>query len=156
MGFGGHAHRAFPNGFAVFKNEEINVDEIKSRVLRMLENEVEKQAALYVSSCIDFYFKESHLNKGLTKDDINNNFQQFISGIQIEKWYSDRINELNAIIINKDYRKAIMVFNHKGLHSAVESVMGIKSYSKRAIDYLRRCEEAKSALREVFPAILLK
>lgn len=146
----------FINGFAVFKNEEINVDEIKSRVLRMLENEVEKQAALYVSSCIDFYFKESHLNKGLTKDDINNNFQQFISGIQIEKWYSDRINELNAIIINKDYRKAIMVFNHKGLHSAVESVMGIKSYSKRAIDYLRRCEEAKSALREVFPAILLK
>ena len=96
------------------------------------------------------------MNKGLTKDDINNNFQQFLSGIQIEKWYSDRINELNAIIINKDYRKAIMVFNHKGLHSAVESVMGIKSYSKRAIDYLRRCEEAKSALREVFPAILLK
>lgn len=31
-----------------------------------------------------------------------------------------------------------------------------KDVSKKAIDYLRRCEEAKSALREVFPAILLK
>ena len=139
----------------MFKNEEININEIKNRVLRMLENEVEKQAALYVSSCIDFYFKESHLSKGLTKDEIDNNFQQFISRIQIEKWYRDRISELNAIVINKDYRKAIIVFNHKGLHSAVENVIEIKTYRKKAIDYLRRSEEAKDALREVFPAKLL-
>ena len=73
---------------------------------------------------------------------------------QIEKWYNERYQELEQICCSKDYDKAILVYNNKGLQSSVEVVLGLKPkvYRMKALHFLKQAsEEVRDVLRSEFP-----
>lgn len=144
----------FIKGFAEYKKETCDVDIIKDRVLKQFEQDIDLQASLYVTQKINTRFNESHLKNGKTKDEVKQFFSDFTSEIDIDKWFNERLGELRAIISNKDYAKAIRFYNNKGLHSIVEKCLGISSYGKKSLDFLKKSEEAQMVLRKSFPAEL--
>lgn len=141
----------FIKGFASYKNEICDITKIKDAVLSMLNSNVQQQASFYVTQKINFVFKESHVKNGITKDGVSDAFVDFVNQIKIEDWYNKRLQELNTIISDGDYEKAVLVYNNKGLHAIVEKALGMSSYSKKAIEYLKASEEARTVLRNVFP-----
>lgn len=142
----------FIKGFASYKNEPCDISDIKSRIISQFEDNISEQTSLYVTQRINHQFKESYLKNGKTKEEVNAAFSEFISQIDIEKWYSDRVYELSEIASNQDYFNAIRVYNNKGLHRIVERSFGISDYSKKAMAYLKSSEKAKILLRRVFPS----
>lgn len=144
----------FIKGFADYKKEPCDISDIKNRILVLFEKNIGEQTSLYVTQRINYQFTESHVKKGKTKEEVKSAFSAFVSQIDIEKWYNERFEELTRIVSQKDYGKAIRVYNNKGLFQEVEAVLGIYSYRKKAIDYLKSSEVAKDILRSVFPSEL--
>jgi len=145
----------FIKGFAKYKNETCDITKIKNDILEQLNMNIQQQTSFYITQKINYIFKESHVKNGKSKADVSKFFSDFISQIKIDDWYNERLQDLNDIISNNDYEKAILVYNNKGLHSVVEKALGMTSYSKKAIEYLRASEEARNILRNVFPKELL-
>lgn len=142
--------------YADFKNETFDINSIKNKVLELLKNNIDQQTSNYVSSHINYNFTESHVKKGNTKDEVDANFDLFKNNIQIKKWYYERKSLIESIISSNDYVKAIMIYNNKGLHSAVENVLGLASkvYRSKALDFLQQDKDAQDIIRSVFPSEL--
>ena len=51
-------------GFAKYKNEKCDIDEIKKRILNQFEKDKQAQVSQFVSSAINAYFKSSHISAG--------------------------------------------------------------------------------------------
>ena len=144
----------FIKGFADYKKEKCEISEIKNKIMELFENSIQQQTSFYITQKINFVFNESHIKTGKTKEEVIEKFKDFTSHIQIETWYEERLLELKAIVSKKDYNKAIMVFNNKGLHRVAEKAFGMSSYNKKAIEFLKVSEIAKESLRKLFPQIV--
>lgn len=138
----------------MIKNYDDVVDNIKKEIIDFFEKNKCNQAANFISSEIDFYFKESNINKGETDQEVKQNYSDFISKISIEKQYDDRIKFLDGIIIRKDYKQVLQVFNHKGIKGIVERNFKIRDFEERAILFLKSNEDAKNIIRSRFDEIL--
>ena len=137
-------------GFAKYKNEECDIEDIETRILNKFEQDKQTQISQYVSSAIDAYFKASHISVGNKKEDVEQNFQNFMSGVDINKLFNERESYINEVIANKKYEKAIMLYNNKGLHSVIEKYFNMGDYRHRALDYLRGTKEIES-IKRIFP-----
>lgn len=147
--------KEFILGFANYKKEACNFDDIQTKVIDMLENDKEQQISSYISQRINFIFKEGlHLKNGKTRDEVQNLLDQFLLQINIEEWYNSRMEELNNIIKTKNYSEAIRLYNNKGIHLIIEKTLGISSYNDKALKYLTESEEAQKILKSYFPPIL--
>ena len=124
---------------------------IKDNILKSFEDHIQHQTSFYVTQQINYVFNESHIKKGKTKVEVSDAYSVFLSQIKIDDWFAERLQELNKIIDSKDYQKAILSYNNKGLHTIVEKNLGISSYSKKAIEYLRVSKPAQNILRNIFP-----
>ena len=140
-------------GFAKYKNEDCDIDEIKTRILTKFEQDKQAQASQFVSSYINAYFKSSHISAGNTKEEVEKNFHKFISEIDIDKVFDERESYISDVIANKEYEKAIMLYNNKGLHSVIESYFKMGDYRHRVLDYLRRTKEIEP-IKRIFPTQL--
>lgn len=138
-------------GFADYKKENCCIDNVKKEVVELLNKNISQQASFYVAQKINFCFRESFVKNGNSIEDVRNNYSSFISQIQLNEWYNDRIEELRTIVNANDYSTAILVYNNKGLRSVVEKELGMSSFNKKAIEYLKASEDAKIVLRKVFP-----
>ena len=87
---------------------------------------------------------------GNKKEEIEENFQNFILEINIDKLFSEREAYINGVITNKDYGRASMLYNNKGLHSIIERNFNMGNYRCRALDYLRGTKEIES-IKRIFP-----
>lgn len=141
----------FIKGFAEYKKEECDINEIKDKILKLFKENIEQQASFYVTQRINYLFNESHIKNGKTKGEVLNLYSNFTTQIKIENWFTERLQVLNQIINMKDFEKAILSYNNKGLHSVIEKALGISSYNKKALEYLRSSKTAKNMLRRVFP-----
>lgn len=137
-------------GFAKYKNEECDIDEIKTSILNKFEQDKQSQISQYVSSAINAYFKSSHISVGNKKEEVEQNFQKFISEVDINKLFNERESYINDVIANKKYEKAIMLYNNKGLHSVIEKYFNLGDYRHKALDYLRGTKEIEP-IKRVFP-----
>lgn len=137
-------------GFAKYKNEECDIDEIKTKILNKFEQDKQAQTSQFVSSKINAYFKSSHLSAGNKKKEVEDNFQKFISEIDINKLFLERECYINNIIANKEYEKAIMLYNNKGLHSVIEKYFNMGDYRHKVLDYLRKTMEI-DPIKRIFP-----
>ena len=137
-------------GFAKYKNEECDIDEIKTRILNKFEQDKQAQVSQFVSSAINAYFKSSHISTGNKKEEVEKNFHAFISEVDIDKLFNERESYINGVIANKEYEKAIMLYNNKGLHSVIESYFKMGDYRRRVLDYLRNTKEVKP-IKKIFP-----
>ena len=100
-------------GFAKYKNEECDIEDIETRILNKFEQDKQTQISQYVSSAINAYFKASHISVGNKKEDVEQNFKNFMSGVDINKLFNERESYINEVIANKKYEKAIMLYNNK-------------------------------------------
>ena len=137
-------------GFAKYKQERCDIEEIKTRILIKFEQDKQSQISQYVSSAINAYFKSSHISVGNKKEEVEQNFQKFISEVNINKLFNERESYINDVIANKKYEKAIMLYNNKGLHSAIEKYFNLGDYRHKALDYLRGTKEIEP-IKRVFP-----
>ena len=134
-------------GFAKYKNEECDIDEIKTSILNKFEQDKQSQISQYVSSAINAYFKSSHISVGNKKEEVEQNFQKFISEVDINKLFNERESYINDVIANKKYEKAIMLYNNKGLHSVIDKYFNLGDYRHKALDYLRGTKEIEPIKR---------
>lgn len=138
------------SGFAKYKKEECDIDEIKTCILNKFEQDKQAQISQFVSSAINAYFKSSHLSAGNRKEEVEENFHKFISGIDINKLFNERESYINDVIANRVYEKAIMLYNNKGLHSVIEKYFNMGDYRHKALDYLRKTNEI-GPIKRIFP-----
>lgn len=136
-------------------SEEI-IDRIKNIIISALEDDIESQAASFISTEIDFYFKEANIREGRTKSAIESNFQAFVTSIQINDKYNERTNKLQEIVDRKNYLEVLKVYNNKGLMAKTHNILEIKSYKRLAIKQLKLNQEARECLKKHFPDTLLQ
>lgn len=139
--------------FTKRRDEKIDIEKLKKKVFDKLEKDKEQQISNYVTSYINYVFSEEHVNKAKNKQEIKDNFHEFITKIDIDNLYNKRKEEIEKIINEKDYSKAIKVYNNKGLLKEIEDLLRYKSgkYSNDSLIFLKDSEEAKQVLRAVFP-----
>ena len=135
------------------RDEKIDIEKLKKKVLDKLEKDKEQQISNYVTSYINYVFSEEHVNKAKNKQEIEDNFHKFITKIEIDNLYNKRKEEIEKIINEKDYKKAIKIYNNKGLLKEIEDLLRYKSgkYSDDSLIFLKNSEEAQKVLRDVFP-----
>lgn len=131
--------------------EATEIEKIKTDVIAELEKLKIIQTSNYVSTKINYYFKDSHVSKGNSLEQVETNYQTFSDKIEVAEWYNTRINELESIIASKDYRKAISVFNNKGLRSIAMKYFKISDFTERSIKLLLSDTEAQDILIDYFP-----
>ena len=144
----------FIQEFAKHKKENINMEDIKKDIITQLQNNLELQTSLYVSSKINFYFSEENISKGKNKKEIEEHLTNFTSKIKIEEWYNNRKKELEDLINKEDYEQIIKVYNNKGLHATIEKFFKYKpnSYREKALDFLAENTDAQNIFRNLFPS----
>ncbi|MDD4514826.1 AAA family ATPase [Massilibacteroides sp.] len=147
----------FISAFVDYKAETITIQKLKQKTIEKLTHDKERQVANFLSNKINFYFKESHLKGGNSKDEIYSSFNDFRDQIMIEEWYSERSKEIDDLIKQQDYEKVVELYNNKGLHTIIENLLGYKSneFRNKAIDFLRKNEKARLVLQRKFPQELL-
>jgi energy-coupling factor transporter ATP-binding protein EcfA2 len=126
------------------------VDEIKTKIIKDLNLKKELQASNYITAKIDYYFKDSNITKANNLKTLKENYFSFTNKIDIESIYKERITELEKIISDKDYDKAIRILNDKGLESLISSIVDTNNYLEEAIKFLADNESSKDVLREYF------
>lgn len=131
---------------------ESNIEAIKSDVIKLLENEIELQVSNFVSTKINYYFKDSHVSKGNTLQSVNENYSKFTGDIKINEWYDERKLEIEEIIKSKNYSKALSIFNNKGLKVIANRHFKISDFANRAVKLLQFEKEAHNILLKYFPA----
>ncbi|MBP7319028.1 MAG: ATP-binding protein [Flavobacterium sp.] len=136
--------------------DETTVEQIKADVLKQLEKEIELQISNYVSAKINYYFKDSHVSKGNTLTTVNENFTKFSNEIKIQEWYDNRKLEIEKIISDKDYLKALSVFNNKGLKAIVNKHFKITDFTDKAIKLMQFQTNTHDLLRKHFPNEIAK
>ena len=147
----------FLEGFAEYKHETFDFDIIKTKVIELLVKDKEVQTSWFVTQKINYIFKEGlHLKNGKNKAQVMALFEDFVSQIKTEKWFTERFTEIENIINNQDYNKIIQIYNNKGLHSIVEQIFKISSYNYKSLQYLKNEDKPKQVLRSYFPTLLYK
>lgn len=148
----------FLQEFSTYKKEQIDINKIKREILESMDNDKESQISNYVSSYINYIFSEENLKKGKTLQEVKDHFNNFQNNLKIDDVYNTRKNKYEKILNDKDYSKAILIYNNKGLHKIVENELkySSNSYRDKAIDFLKDSEEAKNILRRNFPKELYK
>ena len=124
---------------------------IKEGVIEMLKKDLEMQVAHYVSAKINYYFNNSHVSKGNSIPEVAMNYKTFTDQVNIKQWTDIRTEELQKIIAEKDYSKAISVYNNKGLKSVVEKHFKITDFFDRSLEMLQYESSAKTVLLKNFP-----
>lgn len=125
-------------------------DRMKANVFLELEKEKIIQSSQFVNSKIDYYYKDSHINKPKTLDELKMNFDNFNQPIQIEEWFNKRMEEIAKILKEKNYTKIIQLFNNKGLIKKANESLQISDYIPRLIRYLDLNRESVKYLLKYF------
>ncbi|HEN9507342.1 AAA family ATPase [Acinetobacter baumannii] len=132
------------------ENPDEVVNNIKQEIINFLEQKKTIQASNYISSKIDYYFKDSNLSEGKTLQEVTDNFSNFISEIKIVDDYNIRVDFLDNIIATKDYEQVLRVFNDKAIKRIVERNFNMGSFKERAIFFLKSNKDAQNILRGYF------
>ena len=133
---------------------EESFDKISDAIKKTFNSNIDIQVSQYVSSRIDFVFKEEHFKQANSKSDLKTHFKDFCDKILIDDWVTERENELHTISDN--YDEIIKVYNNKGLKTHVNSAFSINNFSERAYLFLRESNEAKDILRGELPNELVE
>jgi ABC-type cobalamin/Fe3+-siderophores transport system ATPase subunit len=128
-----------------------SVEKIKLLVISQFETDILLQVSNYVSSKINYYFKTSHVSKGNTLVEVNDNYSNFKNEIKIQEWYEKRKVELEEIIEEKDYSKALSVYNNKGLKRIANKQLKIANFTEKAIKFLKKEPSTHEILLKYFP-----
>jgi len=133
-------------------HDPLIIEAIKIDVIKLLANEMDLQVSNFVSTKINYYFKDSHVSKGNTLANINENYSNFKNEIKIDEWYHTRKLEIEQIVSTNDYKKALSVFNNKGLKVIAHKHFKISDFSDKAIRLLQFRTVTHEMLLKCFPS----
>ncbi|WP_281310396.1 AAA family ATPase [Flavobacterium flavigenum] len=147
--------KEFVAKYAEYKKENIDLQKLEDKVLKLLDENKVLQASNFASSNINYNFSESHVKKGNDLKNVKANLETFIANLSIENVYNERIKLLEKIVNDKDYQQAIMHYNNKGILGIVEDILSLKSnsYRLKALDFLKINEEAQNIIKKALPSI---
>ena len=128
------------------------IKQIKKEVIENLSKYKELQISNFVSSKINHYFTETHVDKANIKDSIIKNFDKFQSKIDINTWYTNREIAIDKIITDADYTQAIKIFNNKGLFTIANKHFKVTDFEYKAMNYLKKNKEAQIVVLKYFPS----
>lgn len=134
--------------------EDGKIDLIKKDVLKQLEMDIVVQVSNYVSAKINYHFKESHVAKGNSLEDVKANYKKFADEIKIQDWFTERETQIKDIIAREDYKKALSLFNNKGLRTIANKHLKISDFTERAIKLLSFTPSCHEMLLNYFPVEL--
>ncbi|MGP5109570.1 AAA family ATPase [Pseudomonas helleri] len=129
-------------------------DSIKQDILDKLREDIELQVSNYVSAKINYYFRSSHVTRGRNANEIQEHFASFIGAVDIPAWHDERKQELQKIISEKNYSRALQVYNNKGLKAIVQRHLKISDFSDMAVRVLIEKSETRCILKRHFPVLL--
>jgi len=135
----------------LMKDSVINIDSIKTDILSKFETDKELQISNYLSAKINYLYSASHVRKGNTKDKVSENLNSFNENIKIEDWFVERELEIDKIIAEKDYDRAILYYNNKGLKQIVSQQFKIADFQESSLRLLARNADAKKILLQYYP-----
>lgn len=138
--------------------EELSLDvtkvhKIKEGVLKKLTKEKETEIAKFVSAKVDHHFKDRNVSSGRNLEVLKSNYSDFTNEVTIDNWAQEREEQIDKVLSDTDYLGAIQIFKNKGLSSIVNLGFGIRDFTQRAIDLLRRNGNLQTELRKYFPTI---
>jgi len=131
--------------------EETEIDSIKNEIISDLEKNIDLQVSNYISTKVDYNFKDSNVKRGNTQKEVEDYFNNFTSEIKISDWYSQRKSELEKVLEDKDYSKVLAVYNNKGLKAIVNKHFKISDFTDRAIKFLQSSKDAQAIIKQSFP-----
>jgi len=134
--------------------DESVVNDIKKDIINLLTKEIELQISNYVSTKINYYFKDSHITKGNNLQSVEDNYNKFTNEIKIQEWYNIRKLELKEVIKNRDYPKILSIYNNKGLKVVANKHFKISDFANKAMRLLLKEPKTHDILRNYFPSKL--
>lgn len=145
----------FITKYAEYKKENIDLNLLDEKVMKLLLRDKEIQVSNYLSSFLNYNFTESHIKKGNSKTEVKQNLEAFINNIDLEELHKKRSELIDKIIAEIDYDLAIKIYNNKGLLGCIEDIMGLKSntYRDKALDFLKLNDDAKEILKNTLNPI---
>ncbi len=135
----------------LMKEDIIDLEKIKIDILSKFGQDKELQISNYMSARINYLYSASHVRKGNTKLKVVENFENFNSNIDIDNWYSEREAVIDKIVADKDYDKAILLYNNKGLKQIVSQHFKIADFQESSLRLLAKRTEVKEILLKYFP-----
>jgi ABC-type cobalamin/Fe3+-siderophores transport system ATPase subunit len=143
----------FLKSFADWTHESPDcINDLKENILNKFENDKELQISNYLSARINYQFSSTHVSKGNTKECVAQNYTSFTNEIKIDDWYSEREILIDKVVNEKDYSKAILLYNNKGLSALANSAFKMKNnFHEKAIRFLKEETEPQNILRSCFP-----
>jgi len=134
--------------------DKSTTESIKQDILDKLSADIELQTSNYVSAKINYYFRNSHVTRGRNANEIKDHFATFIGAVDISAWHDEREQELQKIISEKNYSRALQVYNNKGLRTIAQRHLKISDLSDMAVRVLIEKNEARCILKRHFPGLL--
>ena len=138
----------------LMKENSVDINSLKNAILKKFNQDKELQISNYISSRINYYYSNTHVKKGNSKKEVTEHYTNFNKKIEIDKWYKERENIIDKIFSDKNYDKAILLYNNKGLKKIVNEHFKISDFPNSALTFLMRNEEAQKILSEYFPVDL--
>lgn len=123
---------------------------LKQKVIDSFRSQIEKHALDYVTSTINYYYREQRLHTVKTFEDLQTSYDGFKSQIDIRKVYEERKRVLTEICDRGDYAAVLRLANNKGFSSIVCGMLGMKVFQTKAIEILQKTDAVKH-LRIIFP-----
>lgn len=137
-------------------SDKVVINSIKADIIGEFDKFKELQASNYVSTKINYYFKDSDVSKGNILTDVKDNYKSFTEEIKIDEWYTKRLELIEEIVKERDYKKTISVFNHKGLKNIASKYFKITDFIDRSIKLLQFDTESHKHLYTYFPIKLIE
>ena len=120
-------------------NEQI--ENFKRLVLRRLDANKQQQSTWYVKTKINNMIKNNFLKEEKDIENLKLELSQICENENIDKIYNDRIEEINSIIEDNDYEKAIKIIDNKQKLLDLANKELEKDYAKKVIELIKQDTE---------------
>ena len=121
----------------------------KEQCLKKFEKDKEDHTIKYVSAMVNFKNENHFGNKAKNLKDLENEFEKYKSEIKIQKWHEERLNEIDKIIKNKDYKEAIVHYNNKDLLELAKTNLKLTNLENDIYRLLILNDKSGQRIREI-------
>ena len=140
-----------------FNNPSYLCQKIEDFVIKKLEENLQNQVAKRSASEIQFKLNKFNAKKSKEKTSLVKTFDDLVASIDVCEIYENNLSLYESIISSKDYKKALLVYNQKNLHTMISPFFDLQSegYLKQILRLLsgERRNDIVSALKEYTPTL---
>lgn len=129
-------------------NEQIG--KFKRIVLGRLDANKQQQSTWYVKTKINNMIKNNFLKEEKDIENLKLELSQICENENIDKIYNDRIEEINSIIADNDYEKAIKIIDNKQKLLDLANKELEKDYPKKVIELIKQDTELQAKIKKKY------